>query len=141
MEARRHVLVEGHGVPLSLIVSGANTHDSKKIGALLDARVVRPEDETTIENLCLDAGYVGKADEVSVRGYIPHIRPRGEEVSEAERNPDFIPRRWVVECFHSWMNRFRKLIPRYEKTDLSYCALLDLAAAMITLNKIMTIYG
>jgi hypothetical protein len=39
------------------------------------------------------------------------------------------------------MNRFRKLIPRYEKTDLSYCALLDLAAAMITLNKIMTIYG
>jgi hypothetical protein len=30
------------------------------------------------------------------------------------------------------MNRFRKLIPRYEKTDFSYCALLHLAAAMIT---------
>jgi hypothetical protein len=44
------------GVPLSLIVSGANTHDSKKIGELLDARVVRPADEATIENLCLDAG-------------------------------------------------------------------------------------
>jgi transposase len=133
-------VVEGHGVPLSLIVSGANTHDSKMIGKLLDARVVRPADGTT-ENLCLDAGYVGKAEEVSGRGYIPHIRPRGEEISESERNPDFIPRRWVVECFHSWMNRFRKLIPRYEKTDLSYCALLDLAAAMITLNKVMTIYG
>jgi hypothetical protein len=35
------------------------------------------------------------------------------------------------------MNRFRKLIPRCGKTDLSYCALLDLAAAMITLNKVI----
>ena len=139
--SKRHVLVDARGVPLSLIVSGAHTHDSKKIGELLDVRGVRHADETTIENLCLDAGDVGKAGEVSARGYIPHIRPRGEEISEAERNPDFFPRRWVVECFHSWMNRFRKLVPRYEKTDLSYGALLDLAAAMITLNKVMTIYG
>jgi hypothetical protein len=33
-----------------------------------------------------------------------------------------------------------KAHPPYEKTDLSYCALLHLAA-MITLNKIMSIYG
>jgi transposase len=132
-EAKRHALVDEHGVPLPLIVSAANTHDSKMIGALLDASVARPADKATVANLCLDAGYVGKAEEVSARGYIPHIRPRGEEISESERNPDFIPRRWVVECLHSWVNRFRKLIPRYEKTDLSYCALLHLAAAMITL--------
>jgi hypothetical protein len=31
---------------------------------------------------------------VSARGYIPHIRLRGEEVSESEHPPDFIPRRW-----------------------------------------------
>ena len=73
--------------------------------------------------------------------YEPHIRPRGEEISEKQRNPDFKPRRWVVECFHSWTNRFRKLIPRYEETDLSYCALLELAAALITLRKVTAIYG
>jgi hypothetical protein len=39
------------------------------------------------------------------------------------------------------MNRFRKPIPRHEKTDLSCCALLHLAAAMITLNKVIVIYG
>jgi hypothetical protein len=39
------------------------------------------------------------------------------------------------------MNRFRKLIPRYEKTDLSCCALMHLAAAMITLNRVIVIYG
>jgi transposase len=108
---------------------------------LLDARVASPADEATTENLCLDAGYVGKAIEVAARGYVPHIRSRGEEIAESERNPDFVPRRWVVECFHSWTNRFRKLVPRYEKTDLSYDGLLHLAAAMITLNKVIVIYG
>jgi hypothetical protein len=85
---KRHALVEESGVPLSLIVSAANTHDSKKTGELLDARAVRPEDETTVENLCLEAGYVGKAEEVSARGYTPPIRPCGEEIAESERNPD-----------------------------------------------------
>jgi hypothetical protein len=75
--SKRHTLVEGHGVPLSLIVSGANTHDRKKIGELLDARGVRPADEATIENLCLDTDYVGKAQEVSARGSIPHNPPAG----------------------------------------------------------------
>jgi hypothetical protein len=55
------------------------------IGVLLDARVARPK-EGTVENLCLDAGYVGKAAEVAARGDVPHIRPRGEEISESERN-------------------------------------------------------
>jgi len=72
---------------------------------------------------------------------IPHIRPRGEEKTLIEKNPLFKPRRWVVEATHSWLNRFRKLIPRYEKTDLSYLALIALASAMVALNKSMTIYG
>ncbi len=57
-----------------------------------------------------------------------------------ENDPTFKARRWVVELAHSWFNRFRKLLPRYEKTDLSYNALNAFAAAMIVLNKIMVIY-
>lgn len=117
-------------------------HDSKEIGRLLDAKVVLQVGGVTVtENLCLDAGYTGKADIVAARGYVPHIRPRGEEAAEIKRNPDFKARRWVVEASHSWMNRFRKLVPRYEKTDLSYCGFLNLAAGMIVLNKVALIYG
>ena len=66
---------------------------------------------------------------------------RGEEKKEIAINPEFKARRWVVERTHSWFNRFRKLIPRYEKTDCSYLALTSLAAALITLNQVMAIYG
>ena len=110
------------------------------LDSLLDATVVDAPLEIS-QNLCLDAGYVGRADVVEGHGMTPHIRPRGEEKTLIEKNPLFKPRRWVVEASHSWFNRFRKLIPRYEKTDASHVALLSLAATMITLNKCMAIYG
>jgi len=100
-----------------------------------------PTDEKEAQNLCLDAAYVGKEEVARANGFIAHIRPRGEEKKLIERDPSFKPRRWVVELAHSWFNRFRKLIPRYEKTDLSYNALCALAAAIITLNKCKVIYG
>jgi len=133
-------LVDESGVPLSLVVSGANRHDSTALDALLKARVVNPNDENIEQNLCLDAAYVGKEETVTANGFIPHIRPRGEEKKLIEKDPTFKARRWVVELSHSWFNRFRKLLPRYEKTDLSYMALNCLAAAMVVLNKVMVIY-
>ena len=137
---KRSLLVDEHGVPLSLVVTGANRHDSISLEPLLKGRIIEPEDGSTPLNLCLDAAYVGKEDVVTSNGFVPHIRPRGEEKKLIERDPTFKARRWIVELAHSWFNRFRKLVPRYEKTDLSYNALNALAAAMIILNKVMVIY-
>lgn len=115
-------------------MSGANDHDITKIADLLDAVVItRPEDQE--ENLCLDAGYVGADNIVSSRGYRAHIRPRGEEIKESDRNPNYKPRRWIVEVAHSWFNRFRKIAPRYEKTIESCLGLHHLAAAIICFRK------
>ncbi|MDD5460257.1 MAG: transposase [Methylococcales bacterium] len=67
---------------------------------------------------------------------MPPIRPRGEEVREKDKNPDFKPRRWVLEVCHSWFNRFKKIVMRYEKMDRSYLGLVMLAASIIVLRKI-----
>ena len=141
------MLVEEHGIPLSIVVSGANNHDVTQVEAVLEA-VYKPKKkkhkerkEKIEENLCMDAGYVGSETKVKAKGYIPHIRPRGEERKEIERDPSFKPRRWIVEVGHSWFNRFRKLLVRYEKTTESFLALNYLAASTTTLRKIMVIYG
>ncbi len=51
----------------------------------------------------------------------------------------------MVEACHGWFNRFRKLLVRYEKLEHTFLALNHLAAAIITLRKIMQpvniIYG
>lgn len=99
-------------------------------------------EEGVMENLCADAGYVGKDIKASMEafGYVPHVKSRKTE-AEAKKVEGFKPRRWVVEACHSWMNNFRKLRVRYEKSRKSYLALCMLAAAIIALNKIGIIYG
>jgi putative transposase len=66
-----------------------------------------------------------------VRKYRPHIKQRKEECAAKKQKPGYKPRRWVVERTHSWLNRFRKLLVSFEKTETSYLALLSLAAALI----------
>ena len=105
----------------------------------LDAIIVeRPEvtDEHP-QNLCLDAGYTGHAEDATSRDYTPHIRPRGEEKKEIEKTPGFKARRWVVEVTHSWVNRFRKLLVRFEKKACNHLGLIQFAFAVIVWRKLL----
>jgi transposase len=135
--------VEEHGIPLSAVVTGANRHDVSQLKNVLEQKVISPNPDTIQENLCADAGYIGSEHEITIRtaGYKPHVRPRGEERMEKERDPSYKPRRWIVEVCHAWMNRFRKLSIRYEKLTSTYLALIHLASAIIALRKIGIIYG
>jgi transposase len=45
-------------------------------------------------------------------------------------------RRWVVERIHSWMNRFLRILIRWEKRCENYLAMLYLIFALIALGKI-----
>lgn len=134
--------MDGRGVPLSIIVAGANRHDVKLLLPTLEAIIVeRPVAcPDAPQHLCADAGYTGAPAHQTIvsQGYTPHVRSRGEEAQAKAYNPDHRARRWVVEVCHSWINRFRKLLVRFEKTDRSYCALLMLACAFIAFRKAVT---
>ena len=65
-------------------------------------------------------------------GYTLHIRPRGEEAQALKRQVGFKARRWVVERTHSWMNRFRSVLIRWDKQVENYLAMLHLACTFIT---------
>ena len=133
-------MVDGRGVPLSIVVTGANRHDVTQTEAVLEAVMVTREGppQRRSKHLCGDAGYTGQAaKETMIRhGYIPHVRGRGEEAKSLKTNPSQKARRWIVEVAHSWFNRFRKLLVRYEKLERSFMALNHLAAAIIAFRKI-----
>ena len=95
------------------------------------------------QHLCADKGYTGKpaAESIRARDYIPHVKQRGEEIEAKKKNPRYRARRWVVERTHSWLNRFRKVLVRFEKTAMSYEALLELACALIVFRQVIVING
>jgi putative transposase len=139
---KRHLLTDGRGVPLSIVVSGANRHDVSQLELVLDEIIIdRPKGID--EHLCADKGYSGEPalKAMTERHYIPHVKQRGEEIQEKKTIPGYKARRWVVEVSHSWFNRFRKLLVRYEKLTETYMALLHMAAAIIAFRKAGIIYG
>ena len=86
------------------------------------------------QHLCLDKGY----DYSDIRQFVDsmrytaHIKARGEEAQAIKRQAGFKARRWVVERTHSWMNRFRRILTRWEKKPENYLALIHLVCAIIT---------
>jgi len=71
-----------------------------------------------------------------LRGYCPHIVPRGEEKKALKQSEGKRARRWVVERTFSWLNRFRKLLVRYEKKDANYLGLCMFACAFICYRQV-----
>jgi putative transposase len=136
---KRSLLTDGGGVPIGLAVEGANRHDCKLVQATLASiPVVRPEPTpATPQGICLDKGYDYDAvrDLLAECGFTAHIRARGEEAKALQQDAGFRARRWVVERTHSWMNRFRRVLIRWDKKVQNYLAFLHLACAYITYRQ------
>jgi len=97
--------------------------------------VKRPQPQSKApQGLCMDKGY--DYDEVralvAAFGFTAHIRSRGEEAAALKREAGFKARRWVVERTHSWLNRFRRILVRWEKRADTYIAMLHLTCGLIT---------
>jgi len=123
-------------VPLAVAVDGANRNDFKLARETIEGiKIPRPRPtRQQPQGLCLDKGY----DYAEVRELVEefrftaHIRSRGEEAKKLKKRAGFKARRWVVERAHSWMNRFRRILVRWEKRADTYVAMLHLACAIIT---------
>jgi putative transposase len=132
---KRSILTDANGIPISIVVSGANRHDKILLPENLKSIVV-PRPKPTKKNkqhLLLDKGYdyPDIRDLVNTYQYVAHIKSRGEETNLKKHVPGFRARRWVVERTHSWINRFRRLLIRWEKLVSRYLAFVYLAFAII----------
>jgi putative transposase len=84
--------------------------------------------------LCLDKATTTRAvHELAAEfAFTAHSRGSGEEARAIKREVGFRARRWVVERTHSWLNRFRRILVRWEKCADTYLAMLHLACGLIT---------
>jgi putative transposase len=135
----KRILHVDEGVLIGVAISGANTHDMKLAKPTLENMMMeRPKPtKKDPQNMCLDKGFdFPEIDElVSEWGYTGHIARKGVDQSKRKRIPGYRARRWVVERTTSWMNRFRRLLIRWEKKEENYSAMLHFACAWITYQR------
>lgn len=124
-------------MPVGVTVAGANRNDHLLLADSLAGLVVRRPRPTRRrpQGLCLDKGYDYASTRTVARRLrlTLHLRTRGEEARARRRGHK--ARRWVVERTHSWLNRFRRLLVRWEKKAVNYEAMLHLACATIVAGQ------
>ena len=133
--SKHHIITDRNGIPLAVMLSAANVHDSNLLEPLLDAvpalrnRHGRPTHRP--KKLHADKGYdFTKCRIACTRRRIKHrIARRGIESSS-----HLGKHRWVVERTFAWLHRFRRLLVRYERRPDIHLAFLFLAAAIIALR-------
>lgn len=138
---KRSLITEANGIPVGLAIGGANVHDSKLLRATLENCFKRVP-VTSLqgkEHLCLDKAYdSAEIYEMITKefGYTAHIRSRKEEQRQLKKSRGERPRRWVVERTHSWLNRFRGILIRWDKKAANHLANLQFACAFYTFKKL-----
>jgi transposase len=133
--SKRHVVSDRGGIPLAVVLTAANVHDSKVLEEAMDViePIKRPRGRPRKrpEKLHADKGY----DFPRCR---KALRRRGIKARIARRGIDSSERlgrhRWVVERTLAWLNRYRRLSVRYERRDDIHEAFLHLGCSLICLN-------
>lgn len=136
---KQSLVVEGNGGPLGAVIDGANVPDMKLLERTINAIVVERPDPTQVEqNLCLDRGYDNPTGHrvTAQQGYVPHIRPIGDDRRDKRKPGRRKPRRWVVERTLAWLSKCRALLVRYDKHDVNYLGMIQLACALLWYRRL-----
>jgi len=131
--SKHHLITDGHGTPLAVILTGGNRNDVTQLLPLLDAippvRGRRGRPRRKPDSLFADRGYDHDIyrDQVRARGIVPAIARRG-----TRHGTGLGTYRWVVERTFAWLHGFRRLRVRWERRADIHEAFLKLACCLIT---------
>jgi transposase len=135
--SKLHLAVDGGGLPLSLLVTGANTNDSLVLEALLDdlpaVRTPAGRRRCRPEKVHADKAY----DHRRCRAYLRQrgIRPRIAR-RMIESSAQLGRHRWTIERTGAWLGGWRRLRIRYERSSERFYALAMLACSVICFNTL-----
>jgi len=133
------VLVDARGLPVAIETMSASPHESKLVQGLFEFMLC----EQTPERVIGDKAYDSDAlDEIMAERGVEMIAPhrknrRAENITQDGRPLRRYSRRWKVERTISWIQNFRRLCIRYEKSTTMFQGFLHLGCTMLLLKQVL----
>ena len=129
-------VADRHGLPVAIWIASGQRHESKLVLDTLNARFVRPLPERLIGDKAYDSDPLDA--ELAERGIdmiAPH-HPRRRNKTQDRRKLRRYRRRWRVERLFAWLERFRRLVTRFECKAENFLAFLKLACIVLLLRRL-----
>jgi len=126
LSTKLHVLVDGCGLPIRVVLSPGQASDKTVAPALLG-------DLAPGRDLVADRGYDAKGllDLVAARGGRAHIPTCRDRKRQRSVDPALYRHRNLVERFFNKLKHFRRIATRYEKTARNFLAAILIASTRL----------
>jgi len=133
---KRSIIVDKKGIVIGVALSSGNRHDSQLFKDSIQS-IPSFLPQPAYKEMHLDSAYDSKQIRVILFNfyYVPKIS-KNKRNSKAKIIQLTEKKRWVVEGAHSWMNRFRRLLIRFEKLASNYLALMQFSFSITIFNRL-----
>ncbi|HVA21631.1 MAG TPA: transposase [Candidatus Micrarchaeia archaeon] len=129
---KRSRVVDGHGIPLGVVLAPANVHDSPLLAPTLASLAAEsPLAETTTVHL--DRGYDSNQSRATLAGH--HLT--GATARRGRPAPLQAGERWVVERTTAWHNAFHRLARCTARRQRVIACSLAVANAVIIVRRLV----
>jgi len=133
------VLVDARGLPVAIDTASAGSHESKLVQRLFEFMLTAQTPERVIGDKAYDSHDL--AEQLANQGIeliAPHRRNRRpENVTQDGRSLRRYKRRWTVERTIAWIQHFRRLCIRWEKSTQLFGGFLHLGCTMLLLKGVL----
>jgi len=129
-------IADAAGLPLAVHTASARPHEVTQVVATVDATVTVGLPERLVGDRAYDSDPLDEklaADGIEL--IAPHRRGRVRPATQDGRVLRRYKRRWKIERLFAWLNKYRRILTRWEYDDQRFTGFVHLACSMILLRK------
>jgi len=133
------VMIDARGLPVAVDTAPANPHESTLVQQLFEFMLTDEVPERLIGDKAYDNDALDeKLAEQGIEMIAPHRSNRKEENKTQDGRPlRRYKRRWKVERTISWLQHFRRLCIRWERSTVMFQGFLHLGCTLLLLKQVL----
>jgi len=131
-------IADASGLPVSLWVGAANTHEVKLVEKSIDAKHIKTRPQILIGDQAYDSDPLDKAlKKRKIKLVAPHKRNRKRKPTQDGRTLRRYTKRWKVERLFAWLQNYRRCATRYDYHVENFLGFVQLACIVILVKVIL----
>jgi transposase len=129
-------VADGTGFPLAISVGSATPHEVKLVEDTLDKRFIEDKPERLIGDRAYDSDSLDVSlQKQGIEMIAPHKSNRKKPATQDGRVLRRYKRRWKIERLFAWLQNFRRIQVRHDRSLNNYLAFVLLGCMIIFLRN------
>jgi transposase len=131
------VITDAHGLPLAVHTAAASPHEITLVETTLAETLTLGRPRRLIGDRAYDSDPLDQAlASQGIELIAPHRRNRHRKATQDGRVLRRYRRRWKIERLFAWLNKYKRVLTRWDRCHKRFTAFVHLALSMILMRRV-----